>query len=508
MKILIIQPHSDDALLSCSRFLFSEQDKVRVLTIDNDPKRIKEDEAVGRMIGIKYISLGFDIQDNNDYKEFFKQFKGETLNDVNVVKFYSSRFGKRIKEFRTVLLNKIKHYINKGYVIVCPLGIGHPFHYFVRMQLRNLEDTFIFYKEFPHAYKRKALEQLQDEEKRIDLLLTGDDKEINTLKYEVAQKCYKSQSGFFFYEHGNIVKLHPEEYYTLKVCEEHITTKSKAERHIKIYVISKGRPDGKSFKHLRLCGQPYTVVVEPQDEEAYRKAGHENVLVLPENDRGVSYVMNYVKNLYDGTNPVVMMDDDILSWFYNLPNEPKISLSLKTAEEFKSFFEEMDKEICSTEFDVGTVGKSAFDWNTPDVSPKIVYPGSRSRYFTMAVVWIFNSNKLKVFDFDTTLKFKSDIDYSLKCMYLGFRVAKFMRYLQQTRMNKDGKQKGGLSETYQRTENLMEAQNIMLERWPDNVVIDTKKKPTNGVPELRTIYKVFDNTPKCMTRIQKLVNQL
>jgi hypothetical protein len=35
--------------------------------------------------------------------------------------------------------------------------------------------------------------------------------------------------------------------------------------------------------------RPYTVFVEPEDAEAYRKAGHASIVVLPENEKGIAY---------------------------------------------------------------------------------------------------------------------------------------------------------------------------------------------------------------------------
>ena len=41
-KLLLVQPHSDDILFSCSYFLFSDKYDVEVLTVENNEKRIAE----------------------------------------------------------------------------------------------------------------------------------------------------------------------------------------------------------------------------------------------------------------------------------------------------------------------------------------------------------------------------------------------------------------------------------------------------------------------------------
>ena len=89
-------------------------------------------------------------------------------------------------------------------------------------------------------------------------------------------------------------------------------------------------------------------------------------------------------------------------------------------------------------------------------------------------------------------------------MYLGIKYAKFVKYLQQTKMNKNVTQDGGLSEIYKKTEKLIAAQETLLERWPDNIKVDEKKKPTNGVPELRITYKIFQE-PAVISDIRKLL---
>ena len=494
-KFLIVQPHSDDAILSCSRYLFNQEGwKVRVLTVEKNEKRLAEDAKISEIIGVKYSNLGVELMDDL-YHDFFKEYGGNAeLKEDNVLEFYVNRLGEeKVVELSTALNEKLDFFRSKGYQIICPLGVGHPFHYLVRMLIQNTDD-FIFYRDFPHSYKRKANAQFVKETSALSAPEIFDSKEISELKYEIAQKCYKSQSGFFFYERSKILQNIPEEFYHKSSTTDADETDG---RRIQIYVISKGRPNGKTFHWLRLGKVPYKVVVEPQDYDAYKKAGHEQICVLPENDRGFSYTVNYSKNQYDGKNPVVILDDDINTFYYSIDGQAKCGLSLKTEEELHEFFENMNRDILRTDFELGTIGKSAFDWNCEDISPK-------TRYSGIPVVIIINSPRLLKYDFDETLCFKSDIDYALKSMYLGIKYAKFVKYLQQTKMNKNVAQDGGLSETYKKTEKLIAAQEILLERWPDNVKVDAKKKPTNGVPELRITYKIFQE-PAVISEIRKIL---
>jgi len=78
-KLLLIQPHSDDILFSCSHFLFLPQYEVQVLTVENDPKRIAEDEKLFDFLNIPFHHLDLDFKDDS-YYEFHKNYKGaETL---------------------------------------------------------------------------------------------------------------------------------------------------------------------------------------------------------------------------------------------------------------------------------------------------------------------------------------------------------------------------------------------------------------------------------------------
>ena len=82
------------------------------------------------------------------------------------------------------------------------------------------------------------------------------------------------------------------------------------------FVISKGRSDvvGTS-RLLDASGIAHTIVVEPQDKEAYEKTlvGSARLMVLPENDRGIVYVRNFVLNNARrcGIRYLCMMDDDV-----------------------------------------------------------------------------------------------------------------------------------------------------------------------------------------------------
>jgi hypothetical protein len=62
-----------------------------------------------------------------------------------------------------------------------------------------------------------------------------------------------------------------------------------------IFVPSKGRPNAALFSQLEASGLPYTAVVEPQEEGAYRRQ-HPNatLLILPQGNRGITFVRQFI----------------------------------------------------------------------------------------------------------------------------------------------------------------------------------------------------------------------
>ena len=210
---LIIQPHSDDAILSCCSFILSSDDNIEVLGIENNPKRIKEDINLFKFIGVKFQHLNLDFIDNC-YSGFYKLIGTNGAMEHDVVMAYLTEY------FTLEVINKIKSnlieflFSNKDkYEYILPLGIGHPFHYFIFDIVKDLSYVKYFYREFPHSFKRRTKNQFDAAIKGMRLFYSNDDVELHDLKFKIAQKFYKSQSGFFFYEQGNIKKYYKEEIY-------------------------------------------------------------------------------------------------------------------------------------------------------------------------------------------------------------------------------------------------------------------------------------------------------
>lgn len=215
--ILLIQPHSDDILFSSAKYLFesSGYKSVTILTFENDEKRIREDKKLLDYFGNLSIEhLDVDYIDKS-HKEYFQQNK--RVSD-NAFQFLEAKMGEKkmisfAHQYKKYLSEKKKKCKNLE-IITC-LGVGHPFHYFVNFLTSSEADYF--YREFPHSYKRRNQEQFKE------LMAEGyklsheyDEKEMNELKFQIASKVYRSQSGLMFFEYGYIKKLLAEQYFIKK----------------------------------------------------------------------------------------------------------------------------------------------------------------------------------------------------------------------------------------------------------------------------------------------------
>lgn len=215
-KQLIIQPHSDDALYSAAHLLFSGN--ISVCTIENNAKRIAEDEKLYEFLEIPYQHLNVEFEDNS-YYDFKKQHK--EVNDDVVVEFITDYFGKKKtaeiqREVTAYVSNFIKRH--KNVVIFLPLGVGHPFHIFIRYVIEkefegNSNVELKYYRDFPQSYKKKSQKQMEELLKQYVLQSQHKVEKFAEVKWELAKKFYKSQSGLLWFEQAYIKKNLPEEIY-------------------------------------------------------------------------------------------------------------------------------------------------------------------------------------------------------------------------------------------------------------------------------------------------------
>lgn len=214
-KLLCIQPHSDDVLFSAAHFLFDEGCEVEILTIEHNAKRVAEDEKLYGFLGIPYHNLNIQFDDQSFY-EFHKKYKDVTLE--NSIEHLTEFFGSdKLEEIE----NSIKKFLKSagsGVQVVVPWGVGHPFHIFVRDVVEKaVKKPLWYYRDFPHSYKKRALNQVKLQLEDFELLSSIPVAEFYDVKWDLAKKFYKSQSGLLWFEQGYIRKQLPEEVYVRKL---------------------------------------------------------------------------------------------------------------------------------------------------------------------------------------------------------------------------------------------------------------------------------------------------
>lgn len=211
-KFLIIQPHSDDALFSVANLIFSDNE-VSVLTVENNEKRVKEDVKLYEFLGIPYHHLEVEFNDESFYS-FHKKYKEVTSENskAHLIDFFGEKTVNAIRDeiVKFVIAFKKKH---KDVQIVVPWGVGHPMHCFIRDVIESQADNLWYYRDFPHSYKRRAKTQIEAQIKEYDLFKSVPVDDFHEVKWELAKKFYKSQSGLLWFEQGYIKKQLPEEIY-------------------------------------------------------------------------------------------------------------------------------------------------------------------------------------------------------------------------------------------------------------------------------------------------------
>lgn len=213
-KLLCIQPHSDDVLFSAAHFLFDERYEVEILTIEHNAKRVAEDEKLYGFLEIPYHNLNIQFDDQSFYG-FHKKYKDVTIENSkeHLIEFFGSE---KLEEISKAIKKFLKS-AGSDVQVVVPWGVGHPFHIFVRDVVEKVvKKPLWYYRDFPHSYKKRALNQVKLQLEDFELLSSIPVAEFNDVKWDLAKKFYKSQSGLLWFEQGYIQKQLPEEVYVRK----------------------------------------------------------------------------------------------------------------------------------------------------------------------------------------------------------------------------------------------------------------------------------------------------
>jgi len=223
-----------------------------------------------------------------------------------------------------------------------------------------------------------------------------------------------------------------------------------------------------------LEGVSYTVLVEPQDYGAYLEHHPAARLCkLPYNNRGLAYARQVALQLARklGYDWYWMLDDDIKGFYYT-KNEKTWTYELpeKALEDAEWFFLNGDH-----------IGQAGLEYQQ--------YAWSNKRPFVMnsyCDVAVCIRTAMPV-NYRTELPFKSDRDFTLQILSIGYKVIKLAQI--SFAVPKNGSNKGGLYDQY-KTEKEAAASRRMVELWGDHICQVKMKK--DGRPDVKINWRAFD----------------
>lgn len=158
MKILIIEPHPDDAILSCYTFIktFVEDPDDSVFITNVSPNGMRDSSGFCKAIGANYTDVG-TVEDIN--------FKANRLNPRSVsahpkpyeyqVEFYIEKFGDHIDPVSALVSAAIDRVCPD--VLFVPVGLLHPMHVITRQACDRVASSrrveTLFYAECPYQFR-------------------------------------------------------------------------------------------------------------------------------------------------------------------------------------------------------------------------------------------------------------------------------------------------------------------------------------------------------------------
>jgi glycosyltransferase involved in cell wall biosynthesis len=239
-----------------------------------------------------------------------------------------------------------------------------------------------------------------------------------------------------------------------------------------IYIPSKGRPNCLSSKKLSLEGVPHTVVCEPQEEAQYREH-NKDVLVLPDNNRGVAFARNFIKDYANGLSQewIWIIDDDVRDVRVHVSGRNKVV-------GFTLPMVEADGMLALEP----SVALFSFDYNQ-------YYWNSRPPYFKRnsycEVFVCLNTKRSLGVRYDQSLILKSDRDFCLQLLSKGWETLRYQRFGFSTPTM--GSNVGGLKREYAERKDLISI-DAMVKKWPG---LCRKVVKQTGVVDLKIDWNFF-----------------
>jgi hypothetical protein len=196
------------------------------------------------------------------------------------------------------------------------------------------------------------------------------------------------------------------------------------------------------------------LVVEPQDWYQYHKKYEDfhNIIVLPENDLGITYVRNYIKK-YAMDNVAQkyfwMMDDDVK--FHEVNNK-----KVKPAKNL-DFLDTIPNKLN------GNYAQIGFEYQQFAWSQEKVF--TENSYCDVAVA--INLELTKNIWYDEDVQLKEDRDFTMQCLQSGSKTIRYNNICVSCPTN--GSNDGGLKEVYQQSGRELQACENMRKKWGEDI---------------------------------------
>lgn len=238
LEVVIISPHYDDAILSCSELLLQLNKKTNITIVNvftsahEGPytlsakkylqysgytdavllynKRKNEDENAFSEFTVSIVNLG--LEDALFRKKKKNNILGSFIPEFNHVyptyRFHILKHIAKNDYAFTILKKSIMKFNKNKCLIFAPIGIGnHADHVIVRKVCEELFDNLILYSDFPYNIRKKQYGLILSSKSEYQL-------QPNMMKKKVLIKKYKSQFNGLF--PNGIIPDHKEIYFVSK----------------------------------------------------------------------------------------------------------------------------------------------------------------------------------------------------------------------------------------------------------------------------------------------------
>ncbi|AFM54747.1 hypothetical protein P12024L_27 [Nonlabens phage P12024L] len=243
-----------------------------------------------------------------------------------------------------------------------------------------------------------------------------------------------------------------------------------------IFIPTKNRVENSTLlKFAEQQKQEVFIVVEPQEYKSYKNTfPNFKYIILPENNGGITYVRNYIKE-YSEKNEMDnywQLDDDITGFFYREGTKlikDDFSVLSKAAEQFKS-----------NSISLGGLEYRQFAWSA---SKDFVLDS-----FCDSCVFVDNT-KTKGLRYRKYLEGKEDRDFAMQVISLGGKTARTTLYAFSAPAN--GSNAGGLKEIFYDIGKEEIAVSRMVEVWGKNICVPIVKP--SGRNDIKIMWKKINS---------------